>query len=268
MYEIKQSVQERGAAPCRAVMDSSKIPSPQVECTVELTGASRQFSTGSGVFTALEKVDLRLFPGRLVALRGSSGSGKSTLLNLIAGLDRPSGGSVTVAGVKLETLDEDALATFRGKHIGVVFQFFQLLPTLTALENVLLAMDLVRIIPAVQRRDRALMLLRRVGVEDQANKLPTALSGGQQQRVALARALANDPPLIVADEPTGNLDSESAATVLSLLASLCGEGKTVVIATHERNAPLLPDQTVELRDGRIVNIQVHSRARDAQVGAT
>lgn len=235
---------------------------------VALDQVSRRFPSAGGDFAAIDEVTLRLHAGQLVALTGSSGSGKSTLLNLIAGLDRATSGSVSVAGVELSRLDENRLATFRGKHIGVVFQFFQLLPTLTVLENVLLAMDLVRAIPVTQRRERALSLLRKVGVDAQANKFPGALSGGQQQRVALARALSNDPPLIVADEPTGNLDSQSAKVVFSLLKSLSVEGKTVLVVTHERTFPVAIDQFIELRDGRVVGTREPSNAAPQEGGET
>ena len=161
---------------------------------------------------------LTVAAGEFVAVVGRSGSGKTTLLNLLAGIDRPTSGTVRVAGADLGTLSESGLAAWRGRNIGLVFQFFQLLPTLTVAENVMLPMDFAKTIPAGQRRDRALQLLDRVGVADQADKLPATLSGGQQQRAAIARALANDPPLLLADEPTGNLDSATAAAVLELFA--------------------------------------------------
>lgn len=256
MYENEQGVQEqslgRDAGGGKSKQNKYLGAFERAGAVVELHQVSRRFPLESGEFAAVDQVSLRLQAGQLVVLVGSSGSGKSTLLNLIAGLDRPTSGSVAVAGVTSSALTEDALATFRGKYIGVVFQFFQLLPTLTALENVLLAMDLVRCIPGAERRSRALSLLRKVGIEEQANKFPATLSGGQQQRVALARALANDPPVIVADEPTGNLDSHSAATVFGLLKALSVEGKTVLVVTHERTFPVTVDRIIELRDGRVV----------------
>jgi putative ABC transport system ATP-binding protein len=184
---------------------------------------------------------------------GKSGSGKSTLVNLVAGLDRPSAGEVVVGGTALHALDESRLAAWRGRSVGVVFQFFQLLPTLTVLENVLLPMDLCGTLKGPASRRRALALLDEVGIADQAPKLPAALSGGQQQRAAIARALANDPPLVVADEPTGNLDSHTADAVMDLLASLTRAGKTVLLVTHERDVSRLADRVITLSDGRIVS---------------
>lgn len=213
---------------------------------IELIGAGKTYAR----FVALRDVTLRIEPGTFVALTGRSGSGKSTLLNLVAGLDRPSSGQVRVDGTALQDLDEDRLAGWRGRKVGVVFQFFQLLPTLTALENVVLPMELCRTRAPAAARTRARELLDAVGVADQAHKLPAELSGGQQQRVAIARALANDPPLIVADEPTGNLDSTTAGQVVALLASLAREGRTVLMVTHERGAAGV-DRVIELADGQV-----------------
>lgn len=246
MSETKHAVQKSSRPPARP--DPRDVSAPPV---VQLRRVSKHFPAGAGTFVALDQVDLSLAPARLVAVTGSSGSGKSTLLNMVAGLDRPTAGHVLLAGEDLGRLNESALAKFRGAHVGVVFQFFQLLPTLTGLENIQLAMDLVAKVPPRQRAARALSLLERVGIADQAHKFPAALSGGQQQRVAIARALANDPPLVVADEPTGNLDSHSAREVFSLLRELANEGKTVLVVTHERDATVPFDQRVMLRDGRI-----------------
>jgi len=220
---------------------------------IELRGATRVFPGPGRGFVALDRVDLRVAAGELVAIVGASGSGKSTLLNLIAGIDRPTGGEVRVAGTAVHTLDESRLAAWRGRHVGVVFQFFQLLPTLTVIENVMLPMDFCGTRPPAQARRHALGLLDQVGIADQADKLPSALSGGQQQRAAIARALANDPPLIVADEPTGNLDSATASRVVELLAGLARAGRTVLMVTHERDLARVVDRTVTLVDGKVVS---------------
>jgi len=219
---------------------------------IDLRGVGKSYATPAGDYTALRDIDLEIGSGEFVAIMGKSGSGKSTLLNLIGGIDRPSRGEVMVAGAALHQISENVLARWRGKHVGVVFQFFQLLPTLTAAENVMLPMDFSDLRPARERRARALELLDMVGIADQADKLPASLSGGQQQRAAIARALANDPPLVIADEPTGNLDSVTAAAVLDLFRKLADLGTTVVIATHERDITRLIDRTIELADGMIV----------------
>jgi putative ABC transport system ATP-binding protein len=223
---------------------------------IELRGASRRFATPQGEFAALAEVDLAIGGGTLVAVIGASGSGKSTLLNLIAGIDRPTAGSVRVAGTEVGALGESALSGWRGRTVGIVFQFFQLLPTLTALENTLLPIELCKTMAPKEARRRAKELLERVGLGDQLDKLPAALSGGQQQRAAIARALANDPPVLLADEPTGNLDSKNGAAVLALLAELAAAGKTVVTVTHEREVAKRADRVIELVDGRVAGQEV------------
>jgi putative ABC transport system ATP-binding protein len=220
---------------------------------IALRGLTKRFATPAGEFTALRGIDLDVKAGEFMAVVGRSGSGKSTLLNLVAGIDRPTGGSVTVAGAGIHALDTDRLAAWRGRSVGIVFQFFQLLPTLTASENVMLPMDFAGRGSSSERRERARDLLARVGVPEQADKLPAALSGGQQQRVAIARALANDPPLLLADEPTGNLDSATSAEVFRLLAGLAAEGKTIVLVTHEREAVTGATRTLTLADGSVVS---------------
>lgn len=218
---------------------------------IALRNIGKSYATPAGVFPALREIDLEIADGQFVALVGRSGSGKSTLLNLIGGIDRPSQGEVMVAGTAVHQVPESALARWRGKTVGVVFQFFQLLPTLTVAENVMLPMDFCNERPARQRRDYALGLLNQMGIVEQADKLPSALSGGQQQRAAIARALANDPPIVIADEPTGNLDSETSRAVLDLFRQLTDRGTTVVIATHERDISGVIDRTIELVDGRL-----------------
>ena len=219
---------------------------------ITLRKVSKSYATPAGLYPALRDIDLEIGAGEFVALVGKSGSGKSTLLNLIGGIDRPSQGEVIVAARLVHQVPENSLARWRGKTVGVVFQFFQLLPTLTVAENVMLPMDFCKVRPARQRRVRALELLDLVGIADQADKLPSALSGGQQQRAAIARALANDPPIVIADEPTGNLDSVTARAVLDLFRNLIDLGVTVVIATHERDVSGI-DRTVELVDGAIAS---------------
>jgi putative ABC transport system ATP-binding protein len=220
----------------------------------------KTYPGAAGTFSALADIDLTIERGEFVAVVGQSGSGKSTLLNLLAGIDRPSHGEIVVDRQALHTLPERALSAWRGRAVGIVFQFFQLLPTLTAAENVMLPMDFCNQWPPRERRARALALLERLGVVDQADKLPAALSGGQQQRVAVARALANAPALLLADEPTGNLDSRSAQALLQILAELVAEGQTVVMVTHERAAIEHATRTVTLADGRIVPCEVPAHA--------
>jgi putative ABC transport system ATP-binding protein len=225
----------------------------QNKTLIELTDVTKSFTLASGTFQALKNVSLQIPKGQLIAITGKSGSGKSTLLNIIAGIDKPTQGSVAMNGVHVEKLSESALATWRGKNIGVVFQFFQLLPTLTILENVMLPMDFCNSYPKRERRERALALLEQVNIKEQADKLPSTLSGGQQQRAAIARALANDPPVIIADEPTGNLDSQTATSIFELFAALTRSGKTVIIVTHEKDFSSYFENVIAIADGVIVN---------------
>jgi len=218
---------------------------------IYLQGVSKAYETMAGSVEALRRVDLAIGAGEIVAVVGRSGSGKSTLLNMIAGIDKPSAGRISIAATSLQDLSHDQLAAWRGRTVGVVFQFFQLLPTLTVAENVMLPMDFCSTYPARERRGRAMELLARVEVADQADKLPSTLSGGQQQRVAIARALANDPPLILADEPTGNLDSDTGAAIFQLFGELAGEGKTLVIVTHDHEIVAEVGRVVTIVDGRL-----------------
>ena len=231
----------------------SALPSttPGVEPVVRLAGVSKRYDSPAGPCLALDGVELEIARGELVAIVGASGSGKSTLLHLLGGIDRPSDGTVVVAGRALESMREAELSRWRAASVGFVFQFFQLQPTLTVLENVLLPMDFARRWPPRERESRARMLLDRLGVADQADKLPATLSGGQLQLVAVARALANAPALVLADEPTGNLDSRNAAAMLALLAELAGAGDTVVLVTHERDRLPARARIVEIADGRV-----------------
>jgi putative ABC transport system ATP-binding protein len=224
----------------------------QTPALIALSGVTRTFPGTNGGFTALADVTLTVHPGEFCVVVGQSGSGKSTLLGLLSGIDRPTRGEVRVGDTAVHTLTEREMTVWRGKAVGIVFQFFQLLPTLTAIENVMLPMDFCRAWPTAERRARALALLERLGVADQADKFPPKLSGGQQQRVAIARALANEPAVLLADEPTGNLDSRTAAAILELFAELAGAGQTVVMVTHEQDAMRLASRTITLVDGRIV----------------
>ena len=219
---------------------------------ISLNHVSKTYETPAGKFAALKDIELEIRPGEFVGVVGKSGSGKSTLLNLVAGIDRPSSGSVAVAGTEIHALSENNLAAWRGRNVGFVFQFFQLLPTLTAAENVMLPMDFSKTIPLRERRKRAVELLDLVAVKSHADKLPATLSGGEQQRVAIARALANEPPLVLADEPTGNLDSVTATEILDLFRNMANRGITVVIATHEADIARVIDRRVEISDGIIV----------------
>ncbi|MFT3925153.1 MAG: ABC transporter ATP-binding protein [Myxococcales bacterium] len=250
-------VQERVRSPTPSIAFASQLGNMDTMSSrdgerhaIELRGVTKVYAAGEVRFTALSDVRVALRAGELTAVVGKSGSGKSTLINLIAGIDRPTQGEVLVGGVSVHELDESRLAAWRGRNVGVVFQFFQLLPTLTVLENVLLPMDLCGTYDA-RAEARALALLGRVGIAEQAHKLPSALSGGQQQRAAIARALANDPAVIVADEPTGNLDSRTADAVLELLVELARAGKTVIVVTHERELARHFDRVVKLVDGRV-----------------
>jgi len=223
-----------------------------------LENVTKVYPMGPRSYTALRGVDLDIDAGEFVALVGPSGSGKSTILNMITGIDKPTSGTVTVNGVRVDRMGENELARWRGQNIGIVFQFFQLLPTLTALENVILPMDLRGSHPpwsplggGRHRRERALEHLRLVGLEDHAGHLPSELSGGEQQRVAIARALANDPPILIADEPTGNLDTATGERIIDILTELHRRGKTVVMVTHEPYIALLAERVLHVQDGRI-----------------
>ncbi len=199
---------------------------------IQFRDVSKTYKTGSVNFKALKNINLEISKGEFIALTGKSGSGKSTLLNMLTGIDFPSEGNVTINNTNVHLLSESKLAQWRGENIGIVFQFFQLIPTLTIAENLQLAMDFVNVIPKKERQERIKSLLSQVGILEQANKLPSALYGGEQQRAAIARALANDLPILVADEPTGNLDSKTANIIWNLFSEFVAAGKTVIIVTH------------------------------------
>ena len=220
---------------------------------IDLQDVHKYYKTAIGDYHALNSIDLQIEAGEFVSIIGKSGSGKSTLLNMITGIDRPTSGKVNVNGTAVHELNENRMARWRGKNLGVVFQFFQLLPTISVIENVMLPMDFCRTYPMREREKRALALLEMVELADHAYKLPTALSGGQQQRVAIARALANDPPIIIADEPTGNLDSRTAESVFALFNDLVAQGKTIIIVTHDSGLAKRTHRTALITDGEIVN---------------
>jgi putative ABC transport system ATP-binding protein len=221
------------------------------EHIIDLKSVSKVFSGPAGPIHALRQVTLQVERGQFVGIRGPSGSGKSTLINMMTGIDRPTGGDVVMAGQSLNDLNENRLARWRGKHIGVIFQFFQLLPTLTVVENTMLPMDFCRVWKPRDRPERAMHLLEQVGLADQAHKLPNTLSGGQQQRAAIARALANDPPLLMGDEPTGNLDSKTADRVFQLFEDLVAQGKTFVMVTHDVGLAQRIPRVIEVLDGEL-----------------
>lgn len=220
---------------------------------INLKVVTKSYQTDAGIFLALNEINLQVEEGEFVAIVGKSGSGKTTLINMITGLDRPTSGEIQVGGATVQKLSENQLAGWRGRTIGVVFQFFQLLPTLTALENVMLPMDFCGTPSMPLRKNRAMELLALMEIEQHATKLPAKLSGGQQQRVAIARALATDPPILAADEPTGNLDSKTAASVFSLFERMTGLGKTVLMVTHDPDLARRAGRQLHIADGVIVN---------------
>jgi putative ABC transport system ATP-binding protein len=242
-----------------AIMTSSPLQTTAVKketpagWVVDLHQVVKTYKGTAGTFTALKGIDLQVEAGAFVSIIGKSGSGKSTLINVITGIDRPTSGEVIVDNVRIHTLNEEQIAIWRGRSIGVIFQFFQLLPTLTAVENILLAMDYGGQYSPAKRPERAMYLLELVGMSEQAHRLPNSLSGGQQQCIAIARALANDPVLLTADEPTGNLDSKSAEMVFHLFKSLAQAGKTILMVTHDNDLATRAQRTIRLADGLIVD---------------
>ncbi len=223
---------------------------------VHVKDLCKSYESAGNSIDVLHNINLTIAPGERVAIVGKSGSGKTTLINLITGIDHPSTGDIFIQQQAINKLDENSRAQWRGKNVGIVFQFFQLLPTLTILENIILPMDFSDQFARSKRATRAMELLSRVGIAEQAHKLPAALSGGQQQRAAIARALANDPPLIVADEPTGNLDSATSEEVLTLFGELAREGKTLIAVSHERDISQHVDRVIQLKDGAIVGTKI------------
>lgn len=219
---------------------------------IDLHQVVKAYRTPVGDFIALNGIDLQIGSGEFVAVVGKSGSGKSTLINMITGIDRPSSGVIYVGDQAIHHLGEGPMAVWRGKTVGVIFQFFQLLPMLSCVENVMLPMDFANMYTTKERKERALHLLEQVEMAEHAFKLPSEVSGGQQQRVAIARALANDPPILAADEPTGNLDSKTADSVFTLFADLVDQGKTILMVTHDNELASRVSRTITITDGKIV----------------
>jgi putative ABC transport system ATP-binding protein len=231
---------------------------------IQVANLSKAYRTPAGAFYALNGIDLQIWPGEFVAVVGKSGAGKSTLVNMVTGIDRPTAGEVRVGSREVHRMSEDQIAGWRGRSVGVIFQFFQLLPMLTCAQNVMLPMDFAgRYGSPREQRERALHLLDQVGIAEQADKLPSAVSGGQRQRVAIARALANDPEFLAADEPTGNLDSRTAHAVLSVFEDLVEQGRTILMVTHDRDVASRVNRVVHLSDGQFAD----DRKGDAGVGS-
>ncbi|MCB0209034.1 MAG: ABC transporter ATP-binding protein [Anaerolineae bacterium] len=221
------------------------------EYVVQIKDVVKSFKVGDGEVTILKGISFDVKDGEFVSIVGPSGNGKSTLLNMITGIDRPSDGEVVVTGRNLNKMSENQLAAWRGENVGIIFQFFQMLPALSLLQNVILPMDFANKYTSKERRERAMHLLETVGLADQADKLPSMVSGGQQQRAAIARALANDPPLLVGDEPTGNLDSRTAQDVFELFSKLVEEGKSMLMVTHDKELAKRVPRVVEITNGKI-----------------
>jgi putative ABC transport system ATP-binding protein len=231
---------------------SSTVAPVEVQTSlIEVRAVEKVYRSGKMEYKALRGIDLTVQRGEMVAVVGPSGSGKSTVLNVLTGIDRPTTGSVTVAGRRISEMSEEDLAAWRGEHVGIVFQFFQLLPTLTALENAMLPMDFAKRGTKKERSEVAQRNLERVGLAGSADHLPSELSGGEQQRVAIARALANEPELIIGDEPTGNLDTQTSAEMFELFRTLNAEGRTVLYVTHDLELAARADRVITIRDGLV-----------------
>ena len=235
---------------------------PKSKPLIRMSNIVKVFKTVAGEVTVLKGIDADFNQGEFVSIVGRSGSGKSTLVNMITGIDHPTSGTVQVGDVILNTMNESQMATCRGRNLGIVFQFFQLLPMLTLVENVMLPMDFCNLYAPSEREQRALALLERVGLGDMADKLPGATAGGQQQSAAVARALANDPPIIIADEPTGNLDTRTADTIMQIFEELVGQGKTMIMVTHDRQLAHRASRTLIISDGELVNEAISSAFPD------
>jgi putative ABC transport system ATP-binding protein len=236
----------------RCLVDGAGLSTGEV--LIDLQQVRKAYQTPAGDFYALRGIDLQVKKEEFIAVVGKSGAGKSTLINMVTGIDKPTAGQVKVGPYAVHDMSEDEIAAWRGQNVGVVFQFFQLLPMLTCAQNVMLPMDFAKLYNSPnERRERALQLLDQVGIAEHADKVPSAVSGGQRQRVAIARALANDPMFLAADEPTGNLDSKTANAVLTVFERLVDEGKTVLMVTHDRDVASRVSRTIQLADGELVD---------------
>lgn len=224
---------------------------------VDLRQVVKTFESAAGIFTALKGIDMKVGTGEFLSIVGKSGSGKSTLINMITGIDRSTSGEVLVGGTAVHALKEGQIAVWRGRAVGLIFQFFQLLPSLTAIENIMLPMDYCQLYARHERPERAMHLLEQMDMAEYAHQLPSALSGGQQQSIAIARALANDPPIVAADEPTGNLDSRTTESVIRLFESLVNGGKTILMVTHDNDLAKRAQRTIRLADGLIVDERIN-----------
>jgi putative ABC transport system ATP-binding protein len=240
-------------------------PNPSNGKLITIRNLVKTYSTAAGDFQALHDIKLDIVRGEFVALYGKSGAGKSTLINMITGIDLPTSGEVIVDGVPLHSMDADELSQWRGAHMGVVFQFFQLIPSLTLIENITLPMDFCNTYRGIKQVERARELLEVVGIAEHAEKIPAKISGGQQQRAAIARALANNPGVIVADEPTGNLDSTTATGILEVFSELVKQGKTILVATHDEEIAQYASKVIEIVDGKIVSIRGHKHTHPGRV---
>lgn len=232
---------------------------------IQLKNLSKNYETEAGTFPALKDITLNIGKGEFVAIIGKSGSGKTTLINMMTGIDRPTQGEVIIGGTPIHNMQTNKLAKWRGTNMGVIFQFFQLLPTLTAVENVILPMAFCKLYSRKERREQAMGLLKRVNMEEYADKLPATLSGGQQQRVAIARSLATDPAILIADEPTGNLDSKTAEEVFRLFENMVAAGRTIIMVTHDVDLAKRAKRSLTVADGLIINEEVkRSTSRQAE----
>lgn len=257
---MSSSVPSNGRKKVETPAAQSALPTPlpcpngcHGEPLIRLRGVVKRYRTAAGDFSALKGIDLDVYPGEFVAIYGKSGAGKTTLINLLTGVDHLSEGEVWMDGLSIHKLDENRLSLWRGRTLGIIYQSFYLMPSLSLMHNIMLPMDVCGLYRRGQSDKRAKELLRMVELEDHAFKLPSAISGGQQQRVAIARALANDPPIIVADEPTGRLDTVTAETILQIFSQLVQQGKTILMVTHDQSLAERFSRTLVLADGRIVS---------------